>query len=211
MGMIVKAKHNFLLYSFFTGYARWKIKRNFTSVRIIGDVERSDLPVLLLSNHISWWDGFWAMYLNLNIFRRRFYFMMLEKELRKYWFFNYTGGFSVRKKSKSILETLTYTESLLGDKKNLVLIFPHGGIQSMHQQNFQFEKGVERIIRNLAGNIHIVFMASLVDYFSNSKPSVYIHIRGFSDNDFTIENIQGRYNEFYRQCVEKQTQIPDKT
>ena len=134
---------------------------------------------------------------------------MLEKELRRFWFFNYTGGFSVRKKSKSVIETLYYTESLLGDGKNLVLLFPHGEIQSMHRQNFQFEKGVERIIRNLAGNIDIIFMASLIDYCSDPKPSVYIYISGFKDSDLAIENIQRKYNEFYGKCVEKQIHLTD--
>jgi hypothetical protein len=52
--------------------------------------------------------------------------MMLEDQLKRYWFFKYTGGFSVKKKSKSITETLNYTQELLSDGKNLVLIFPHG-------------------------------------------------------------------------------------
>jgi 1-acyl-sn-glycerol-3-phosphate acyltransferase len=206
---MLKAKHNIFLYGFFKGYTRWKISRNFASVRFTGDIEGSKLPVLLLSNHTSWWDGFLAMYLNLEVFRKKFYFMMLEKELRKYWFFNYTGGFSVRKKSKSVIETLNYAESLLGDGSNLVLIFPQGGIQSMHQQKFVFERGVERIIKKLKGNVEIVFMASLIDYFSHPKPSVYIHTGRFNDSGATIETIQSRYNEFYRQCVEKQIHLTD--
>jgi hypothetical protein len=98
---------------------------------------------------------------------------------------------------------------LLGDGKNLVLLFPHGGIQSMHQQKFHFEKGFERIIRKSAGDIDIIFMASMIDYFSDPKPSVYIHITDFNDSDFTVGNIQRKYNEFYGQCVEKQIHLTD--
>jgi 1-acyl-sn-glycerol-3-phosphate acyltransferase len=206
---MIKAKHNIFMYNFIKVYTKWKIRGNFNAVHIIGDTRRSSLPVLLLANHISWWDGFWAMYLNMKIFQRKFHFMMLEGQLRKYWFFKYTGGYSVRKKSKSIIETLNYTEELLCDSKNLVLIFPNGEIQSMHQQNFQFEKGIERVIKNLTGRVQVLLMASLVDYFSDSKPSVYIYIGGFNDSDPVFENVQDKYNEFYRQCVEKQKTFTD--
>ncbi len=205
--MTLKAKHNFFLYNFFKGYARFKIRRNFDAVHITGNFRGTGKPVLLLANHISWWDGFWAMYLNMSVLRKRFYFMMLEKELRKYWFFNYTGGFSVKKKSRSILESLSYAGELLKDNDNLVLVFPHGRLQSMHQQNFRFEKGIERIIKNSAGKVHILFMATLVDYFSKPKPAVYIYINDFEDSDFTAENIQDGYNEFYGECVERQKQL----
>ncbi len=205
--MIFKSNHNFFLYNFFKGYAKWKIKRNFDSVYIIGDIKKSQLPVLILSNHISWWDGFWAMYLNMKILKRKFHFMMLEEQLRKYWFFRYTGGFSVNKKSRSILESLNYTEEILSCSRNLVLFYPQGEIQSMHQQDFHFEKGIERVVNNKEGKIQIILMANLVDYFSNPKPSIYMYIKDFPETDFTIKNIQHYYNHFYRQCVENQKQL----
>jgi hypothetical protein len=133
--------------------------------------------------------------------------MMLEEQLRKYWFFNYTGGFSVNKKSKSIIETLNYTRDLLCDNKNLVMIFPQGEIQSMHNQTFVFEKGLERIIKNKDNPIQIVFLANLVDYFSNPKPGIYLYLFEYPGANLDLETLQNSYNEFYRQCVEKQKQF----
>ena len=205
--MILKAKHNFFVYPFFKRYAVWIIKRHFKEVRVIGDYTNNQRPLLLISNHISWWDGFWAMYLNVEIFRKKFHFMMLEEQLRKYWFFNYTGGFSVSKKSKSILETLNYTSDLLNDNRNMVLIFPQGEIQTMHNQKFEFEKGMDRILKNKENSIQIIFLANLVDYFSNPKPSIYLYLSEFNGNVISVESIQSKYNEFYNQCVEKQKKL----
>ncbi len=202
--MILKAKHNFFIYSFFQWYAVWLIKRKFSKANIIGRFNDKNLPVLLISNHISWWDGFWAMYLNVNILKRKFHFMMLEEQLRKFWFFNYTGGFSVNKKAKSVIETLNYTSELLSDSKNMVLIFPQGEIQSMHLQTFQFEKGIHHILRGKEGNIQMLFMANLVDYFSTPKPIINIYIQDYEDSSLNLESIQNSYNEFYRRCVENQ-------
>ncbi len=165
------------------------------------------MPILLISNHISWWDGFWAMYINLKVLNRKYHFMMLEDQLRKYWFFNYTGGFSVNKKSKSIIETIRYTSELLDNKENMVLIFPQGEIQTMHSQNMVFEKGLDPILKNKEGKVQIVFLANLVDYFSSPKPGIYFYIQEYNDLVFDSETIQYQYNEFYRRSIENQKQL----
>lgn len=207
--MILRAKHNFIVYPFFKGYALWLIKRKFHQANIIGHFNDHKLPVLLIANHMSWWDGFWAMFLNLKILKRKFYFMMLEEQLRKFWFFNYTGGFSVNKKARSMIETLNYTAELLCDYGNMVLIFPQGEIQSMHLQSFQFEKGIQHILRGKEEKVQILFMANLVDYFSTPKPIINIYIQNYLDLSFNIADIQNCYNEFYNRCVEKQKRLKD--
>ena len=78
----MKTTHHWLIYPFFKQYTLCAIKRNFSHVRICSDVCDRNLPVLLLSHHISWWDGFWANYLNMLLFRRTFWFMMLELSVR---------------------------------------------------------------------------------------------------------------------------------
>jgi 1-acyl-sn-glycerol-3-phosphate acyltransferase len=202
--MILKAKHHFIIYPFFKWYAGFIIKRHYGTVKIIGDLKEKNQPILLISNHTSWWDGFWAMYINLNVLHRKYHFMMLEEQLHKYWFFNYTGGFSVNKKSKSIIETLNYTSELLTDSKNMVLIFPQGEIQSLHNQNIQFEKGLEWILKNKENTVQIVFLVNLIDYFSNRKPGIYFHIQEYTDDGFDLKSIHESYNLFYAESVEKQ-------
>ncbi|MDD4823542.1 MAG: lysophospholipid acyltransferase family protein [Bacteroidales bacterium] len=202
--MILKAKHNCIIYPFFKWYAGFIIKRHYSTVRIIGEFKDKNLPVLLLSNHISWWDGFWAMYINQKVLHRKFHFMMLEKQLRKYWFFNYTGGFSVHKSSKSMVETLNYTSDLLTDKENMVLMYPQGEIQSLHHQNIRFERGVERVLRKKEKGVQVVFMVNLIDYFSNRKPGVYFHIREYAGGTFDLKSMEQSYREFYADAVRKQ-------
>jgi 1-acyl-sn-glycerol-3-phosphate acyltransferase len=202
--LILKAKHNFIIHPFFKFYAVWIIKRHFKIVRLIGEIKEKNLPILLISNHTSWWDGFWAMYINLKVLKRKYHFMMLEDQLRKYWFFNYTGGFSVNKKSRNVLETIQYTRKVLSDNKNMVLLFPQGEIQSMHNQNIEFENGLERILKDKEGKVQIVFLANLVDNFSDRKPGIYFYIEECRETIFTSANIQNQYNAFYYRCIENQ-------
>ena len=205
--MILKAKHNFIIYPFFKRYSAWLIKRNFSSIMIMGDFHDQKLPVLLISNHSSWWDGFWAMYLTVKILKRKFHFMMLEEQLRKRMIFNYTGGFSVNKKKRSIIETLNYTQDLLNDSNNMVLVFPQGEIQSMHTQCFQFEKGIARILKDKTEKVQIIFMANMVDYFSSSKPGIYIYIEEYKDSNMDPDNLQNHYCAFYQKCIENQKKL----
>lgn len=204
--MILKAKHNFLIYPFFKRYAVWIMKRHFGVIQVVGQFNEKRLPILVICNHVSWWDGFWVMYMNVKVFKHKFHFMMLEEQLRKFRFFNYTGGYSVNKRSKSIMETLKYTAELMTNATNMVLIFPQGEITSMHQQSFQFEKGLERIIKDRV-NYQLIFQVNLIDYFSTKLPGIYLYIQDFSDDVKDLVNMQERYNEFYMQCVENQKKI----
>ncbi len=199
--MILKAKHHPLIYPFFKGYALWKIRINFHKVKIIGDLAEKDLPVLIISNHLSWWDGFWVMYLNLKIFHRKFWFMMLEEQLKKHMFFNYTGGFSIKKGSRSIIETLDYTVGLLKNRENLVLIFPQGEIQSIQTRNIRFEKGIDHIISKVKGQAQIIFLVSMVEYFSNSKPTLYMHVSEFTGSDTGIIDTEKAYRMFHEKVI----------
>ncbi len=161
---------------------------------------------MLICNHMSWWDGIWALHLNQSVFHRKFHFMMQEEQLRKNWFFNYTGGYSVAKKSKSIIETLNYTAELLSDNKNMVLIFPQGEIESMHNTNFVFEKGIEKILKRTKNEVQVVFLANLIDFHSNVKPGLYAYMHHYT-GCFEIEEIQNHYNLFYQNCIANQIKI----
>lgn len=208
--MILKAKHNIFIHSFFRWYAVRITNRHFRHVHVRGEFNELNLPVLLIANHISWWDGFWAMYLNVKVLRRKFHFMMLGEQLHKFWFFNYTGGYSVQKNSKSAVESLNYTAELLGHPENMVLLFPQGKIETMHKQYFQFEKGIGRILRGKEGLVEIVLMVNLVDYFSDPKPSVDMYIRSFLYSSGEPGDLQNAYNSFYMESVENHKSIYQK-
>ena len=203
--MILKAKHNFLLDPFFRFYVIRKMKKIFHIVKITGEFNDHNKPVLLIGNHISWWDGIWALNFAQRILHRKFHFMMLEEQLRKNWFFKYTGGFSIQKKSKSIIETLSYTVELLSNPKNVVLLFPTGKIQSMHKNQFVFEKGTEKILQKLNDPVHVIFMVNIIDYFSHSRPSLFTFYKEYTGAYSTLE-IQEEFNRFYKQNIDLQKQ-----
>jgi hypothetical protein len=200
--MIIKAKHNFLIYNFLKIYLLWKIRRNFHSVTISGNIEDKGMPVLVVSNHVSWWDGFWVMYFNMKVFHRKFHFMMLAEQLQKFWFFRFAGGFSVKKGSRSVTETIEHARELLVNNKNLVLLFPQGEIASIYNSTFRFSNGIERIIKGFEGRIQIIMNANLIDFHSEQKPSLYCFLSEFTKPDYSCASIEVEYNRFYKSCVD---------
>lgn len=201
--VIIKAKHNAIIDPFFRWYVIWKMKRSFHEIVINSDVEDLGKPILLICNHTSWWDGIWALHLNQQKFQRKFHFMMLEEQLKKNWFFQYTGGFSVRKSDRSVVESLNYAADLLENKNNLVLMFPQGKIQSMHRTGFIFEKGIERILKRTKNEVELVFEVNLLDYFSQVKPSVYLNATVYN-GEHSLTAIQEAYNAFFLECIHQQ-------
>lgn len=198
--MIMKASHNVFLYPFFRFYSTLRIRAAFREIRIEGEVTDRGLPVLVLANHFSWWDGFWIMQMNEKLFKRKFYFMMLEQQLRRLWVFNKTGGYSVRKGSRSIIESISYTITLLEDSDNMVLIFPQGRIESMHRNDFVFEKGAIRIA-DQAKKVQILFVVNLVEYFSHSRPTLFMFLAEY--NNENPGGIEKAYNEFWHSTMKR--------
>jgi hypothetical protein len=199
--MIVKSKHHFIVYPYFRIYTIIKIWLNFHRVVISGEFKDRRLPLLIISNHMSWWDGIWVMYLNIKLLKRKFHFMMLEEQIEKFPVLNRVGGYSIKKRSRTIIETLKYTNELLADKKNLVLIFPQGEIQSVYNQQIKFERGLEKILKDNSGKIQILFLANLIDYFSEEKPTLFIYFKEFADHGYSTDIIEKEYNSFYSGCI----------
>ena len=199
--MVLKARHHFFIYPFFKWYAGWIIHRHFGRVELKNEFDDQGLPVLLLANHVSWWDGFFAMQLNVKVLRRKFHFMMLDEQLKKFSFFNKTGGYSIRKKSRETIESINYTAELLREHGNMVLLFPQGKIESIYKTSFQFESGIGRIVEKTGCKIHILFMANLIDYFSSRKPGLYIYVSEYKSDKFDTKSIQDAYNLFYSNCI----------
>ncbi len=201
---MLKAKHHFVIYPFFKIFTRVIIKRNFKNVYFIGDYTDNGNSVLVLANHISWWDGFWIIYLNLKKLHRKFHFMMLEEQLRKHWYFQYSGGYSVRKHSRGVVESLDYSNEVLKDRGNMIFMFPQGEIHSSYDDSFKFGVGAQRIIDRCEDGVNIVFVANMYDYFSDTKPSLYTYIESYQASELKGLDLEVNYNRFYSTCLREQ-------
>jgi len=201
---MIQAKHHIIIHPMFKWLTAFLLRRTFSSIHIDGNFKDNGKPILVIANHISWWDGFWMMHLNLKVLHRKFHFMMLEEQLKKHWYFQYTGAFSVKKKSQSIIESLHYTEKLLCKPDNMVFLFPQGKINSLYNNTIHFESGVQRIIEQAKDDLQVLFVANLLDYLSDSKPNLFMYIKGYLAKDLKGKLAENKYNNFYDKVLSQQ-------
>ena len=205
---MLEPRRNKIIYHFFSWYISRVIKSDFEELkfnRIEFDRGRS---ILLLANHFSWWDGFLMFQINRLYFRKNFHVMITEENYRKVWFLKYLGSFSVKKNSRSVIETLEYAGNLLNDPENLVLLFPQGKLYSGHVEQVQFQKGLMNLINTSSRKFQYIFAASFADYFEYRKPVLTCYLQDWEGAEFTsLQLIKSAYNKHYETSRQKQTAI----
>jgi hypothetical protein len=205
-----RPKENKLVFIFFTWYIKFIIKKDFSNFSFDKSEYNTNKSILLLSNHFSWWDGFFIFYINKLYFKKQFHVLVSGENYNKVGFLKYLGAFAPATKGKDIIETLKYAGDLLNDPNNLVLVFPQGKLQSNHIKNIAFEKGIMQIINSSQKQMEVVFSASFIDYFSKRKPSVYTYLQKWDTEEYiSLQLLKSSYNKHYEQSILKQSKITE--
>ena len=173
---MIRAQHRLWADIIFQPYLTWLFKRNFHEIQVLGTSPKipDDLPVLLLPNHSTWWDGFFVYLLNKKIFRRTPYLMMLEKQLSKYKFFSKIGAYSIEPENRrNIIESLEYTVELLNQEMPLVSVFPQGQLLPWHTRPLGYKRGVEWILRKYGKSVTVLPLAIRTEFLGEKRPSVF--------------------------------------
>ncbi|MFZ2286018.1 MAG: lysophospholipid acyltransferase family protein [Bacteroidales bacterium] len=202
--MIIKARHNPFFDRFFSFYSRNGLKRHFHRVLFDCTADTANRPVLLIGNHFSWWDGFISYRVNDLCLHKKFHIMMLEEQLENRLFLNKAGAFSIKRGSRSVVESLQYASGLLHEGENLVAVYPQGTIASLHRRPVRFEKGVERIIAGASEKLMILFYVALPDWFSEKKPSLTVRVIEYAARERSASDLEETYNMFLDECITRQ-------
>jgi len=174
---------------------------DFSLVELHHSLEDKGMPVLMIGNHVSWWDGFFGQYINLELFDRKIHIMMLEEQLRQRMFLNKTGAYSIKKGDRSALESIRYTSEILSDPGNLVLLYPQGKIHSLYDFPLTFEEGWFRILKYLDQPIQMVFYVVLFDYYSNRKPELHIYLQDYLYQGRSHAETEAAFNQFLERSI----------
>ena len=200
---MIKANHHWLYTRFFDWYVPFIMKKDFREIHLEGEWQKSNKASLIIGNHISWWDGFWALYLNNRLLHKRFHAMMLEEQLAPRKFLNKAGAFSIDPGSRSVIESINYCAQLLSDSNNCVTLYPQGKIASVTSPVFNFEKGVEKILAK-SDPIQILLYVAFIDYFSDRKPGLYLYISEIEYFKYSSAELGEKYKQFYNESKNKQ-------
>ncbi|TFF40962.1 1-acyl-sn-glycerol-3-phosphate acyltransferase [Mucilaginibacter psychrotolerans] len=206
--MIASRRSKFLS-DLFARYMYYRIRKAFNRLVVLNKVEpKPGHSVLLLCNHVGWWDGFWANYLGYRHLKRKVYVMMQEDHLQARMWLSYCGGFSISRSSREMVKSLQYAAGVLDDAENLVIVFPQGELISNHTTEIKVEKGIERLIKNIKGPCHIIYSCALIEYFESLKPSVYFHLLDLGvAGELSFDELTDKINTFHKQALKEQVNV----
>lgn len=191
-------------YKLLSAYVNRILSRDFTKIQIIGKFPHNEKSVLIIGNHSTWWDGFWALYLNNKKLHKNFYVLMLEKELARRKFFTRVGAFSINPEARKVKEPLLFTRKLLEASNNMVLFFPEGKFSPATQNYKLFNRGVSFLYHETV-KFNTLFIAYVTDYFQYRKPILNIYVLEANLNqNCSSQEIEKAYNNFYAQCLDQQ-------
>lgn len=191
---MIKARHIGWFEPIFRWYILRLLRKSFAGMYVFGEIPDQSLrlPVVLVPNHSTWWDGFLIYLLNLKIFRRPLYLMMTEEQLRRYRFFSWVGAYSIPLGSpRGIIESLRYTMGLLERREEptpLVCLFPQGELTSWFQRPLEYRRGLEWILARYSGGLTLLPLAIKAEFRAEQRPEVFFLFGGaqeLSGTDFS--------------------------
>lgn len=169
---MIKANHQKPAEWIFRKYILNLLKRHFSTFFTLNQPDSldPDLPLILLPNHSTWWDGFFFYLINHHFFQRKIYLMMLEEQLKKNPFFKYVGAYSINPGTLSgVKESINYTLDLLNEQHKIpkiFCIFPQGELLPWTSP-VSYQKGIAFILKRIENpvqvcplNMHAFFRAS---------------------------------------------------
>ena len=193
------------------GFLSWLFSWRFNKMKISEAEVLKNHSYVLMCNHFSFWDGFWAGYLCLkSIYKQEpnlkgFYIMVLEKQLEQHKWLTRLGCFSIAPGTATVGESLDYAAALLDVPGNIFLMYPQGKLESSHVRNIRIKPGISEIMGRVKGNCQILWSSNLIEYFESLKPSVYFHVLDCGTNhNFNLELLTANINQHHKLAVQKQ-------
>jgi 1-acyl-sn-glycerol-3-phosphate acyltransferase len=131
-------------------------------------------PVMIVSNHTSWYDPLVVLWLTNLVVPSRSYAMMNAKNLRRLGFFSRVGAYGVDLDSESDgAAALRYSVKLLKEPGNVVWIFPQGDERPSFEP-LHFRGGAEHIAR--LAKVPTVPIGLEYVVGGNAEPELYMSI-----------------------------------
>lgn len=196
---MIKAKHKKTSILLFDFYINKILKKDFLEFNVVN--EYPDIPddagLLVTPNHFSWWDGFFIDYVMKKYDTRKIHLMMLEEQLKKYWFFNNVGAFSINpNNSKSIYHSFVYSKEVLKNPDNYLVIFPQGEIEQYDKEEYTIRKGIKNLIEGFKEKSFVLPITFKINFENERKPSVYLRFGELLDFDLVKKDFTIYENEF---------------
>lgn len=142
------------LLRWFTWYSRRYIRRHFHSLRLSlagHDPVARGLPLVLYSNHASWWDALVCLVVTREFFPARRAFAPIDSAmLARYKMFRRLGFFGVEQGTRrGAVQFLRTAETVLQSPDNLLALTPQSRFADVRERPLQFAAGLGHLARRV--------------------------------------------------------------
>lgn len=204
---MIEAKHSKPADMIFNFYISRLLKKNFSHFYFADDFPqiKSDEKLIITPNHISWWDGFFIYYAGKKFCNRKIHILMLEEQLKKYWFFRYVGAFSIDLQNKfAMIQSIKYAAKVLADKKNFVVIYPQGEIQPFEKNPIELKEGIKLIIKKNE-EVSVLPVMFKIQFGSEKLPDIFMKFGKSMQGKEIAEN----FNKFEMEFLDCRNQLDE--
>jgi 1-acyl-sn-glycerol-3-phosphate acyltransferase len=165
------------LLKWFTWYSRRHIRRHFHSVRISrsGLPPASKLPLVIYSNHASWWDPLVGLVLKPEFFADRTLFAPMDAAmLERYRMFRKLGFFGVEPHSRrGAIQFLRGAEAVLKSPQHLLAVTPQSRFADVRERPVHFEGGLGHLATRVEHALFVPFVAEYV-FWEERLPEILV-------------------------------------
>jgi len=167
-----------MLLTWFTWYSRRYLRRHFHSLR----VSRAglppcdpDAPLVIFSNHASWWDPLLWLALKAEFFPARRAFSPIDATaLTRYQILSRLGFFGVEQKAgRGAIQFLRTAERILRKPGHILALTPQGRFSDPRERPIRFEPGLGHLAARVGGTVFLP-MASEFVFWEERLPEILV-------------------------------------
>ena len=175
---MIASRRSALFTAWFAGHARGRIHRGFGRVHVRGLAEAREIvaraPILIVSNHTSWWDPLVLLHASEHLLRTEGHAMMDAKNLRRLPFFSLVGAFGVDLDEPSDgASAVRHAARLLDRPGRMVWIFPQGDERPITERPLAFRGGAAQVAR-VAKSAVTIPAAIRYEHAGEELPRLYL-------------------------------------
>lgn len=206
--MLIPATPSPLFIRWFQGYTRRYLQRSFHAVHLLGEWcsdPQDNLPILLCTNHSSWWDVMLGFHLSTQAFTRPQYGMMDARQLMRYRLFTRLGMIGVDRESLSgIKESLQYVTQTVGNQRGALWLTPQGEMVSNAIRPVRFQPGLSHLVASLSP-VYLATITLHYEFWDEPLPEAFVSFSALLRVDAGLPGFHKKsFLRHQEQCMERQ-------
>jgi len=167
-----------LLLHWFTWYCRRYIRRHFHSLRVSRDAlppEARGLPLVVFTNHASWWDPLVGLVLKEAFFPERQLFAPMDAAmLERYRLFARLGFFGVEQQTRrGAVRFLHSSEAILRRQNSLLAVTPQGRFADARERPVRFQPGLGHLAARAGRAVFLPMVTEFV-FWEERLPEILV-------------------------------------